>query len=117
MSNEVRFYRVYEYLVSAGVTEWDEPLGPARVQLAVSEYAVTKRTPKGVWLDCYGNRRFVLTSARKQFASPTREAAYVCFLARKKRQLKILTAQVRNVREAIALGEREQAAGIEDERK
>jgi hypothetical protein len=99
MSESV-YYRVYDQLVSAGVDEWDNPLGPARVEVYVMEIPVISRTPKGVWLD-YCGKRFVLDSSRKRFACPTVEEAEESFIARKTRQLSILNKQAANVRRAM----------------
>ncbi len=59
------YYRVHDFLVSSGIDEWGNALGQPRVELATQTFSVLKITPKGVWLDYYGTRRFVLNEARK----------------------------------------------------
>lgn len=54
---------------------------------------IVKQTPKGCWLEYYGYRKFVLAKARKRWASETKAAALDAFIARKKRQIKILEKQ------------------------
>jgi len=77
-----------------------------RVTLELNTFEVLRHTPKGTWLDMgYENKKWVLRDARKRFAHPTKEEALVGFLARKRRQLKILKTQVTNVEAAIRLGE------------
>jgi hypothetical protein len=65
---------------------------------------VAKRTPKGAWITDkfdFRKKRFVLDTGRKRFAYPTKEEAKESFLARKRRQLFILKAQVENVELAV----------------
>lgn len=78
--------------------------GPGEVRVVLQEFRVRKVTPKGVRLD---NDRFVATAARKRFACPTKAEAMESFLARKKRQRAILSAQLRNVEKALKLAEAE----------
>lgn len=68
----------------------------------LNSYQVTKETPKGVWLE---GRRFVLRGARKRFACPTVEEAAESFVARKRRQINILRAQLRHAEAALATAE------------
>jgi hypothetical protein len=73
----------------------------------VRELRVRKVTECGVWLDDYGWRmgegdRFVLRDARKRYACPTKEEAWVSFIARKRRHLRILQAQAKAVEYALS---------------
>jgi hypothetical protein len=95
------WYRMTSHVVSAGVDEWDNPVGPGHVEVYVHEHDVIKHTPKGVWLNAYGEKKFVRRDARKRFACPTKEEALESFVARKKRQIGILSAQLRNAEDAI----------------
>lgn len=63
-------------------------------RIYLSRYPVIKETPKGVWLNVYGSRKFVLKESRKRFACQTEAEALNSFIARKKRQQCILTAQL-----------------------
>lgn len=74
-------------------------------RLELDTYPVISHTPKGVWLDEYGTKRFVLASARKRFACPSEPEARASFVARKERQIRILEAQIANAREALRLAE------------
>jgi len=65
------------------------------------EYGIEKRTAKGVWIDYYGDQRFVLLSARKRFAAPTVKEAQESFRARKKRQVQILKGQLKRAESAL----------------
>lgn len=86
-----------------------------QVHIHCTDYRVIKTTPKGVWLGdewlghVTGPKRFVLRDARKRFACPTKKEALESFLARKKRQRSILSAQISDVADAIALAETELA--------
>lgn len=66
------------------------------------QYKVIKHTPKGVWLDVHGDKTFVLGTARKQFAVPTKELAYLDFLYRSDRYVGIYKARVRTRETAMA---------------
>lgn len=99
------WYRFHERVVSAGVDEWDNPVGPGRIEVYVSKYPVMKHTPKGVWLDIYDQKKFVLRDARKRYACPTMEEALESFVARKKRQIRILSTRLRHAEDAIMKAE------------
>lgn len=94
------FFRVFDRLVSAGVDEFDEPVGPAQVQVHVCEYRVTRVTPCGVWID---GHRFVLLNAVRRYAHPTVEAAIDSFKHRKRKQMTILKARLRHAEKAVVL--------------
>ena len=68
--------------------------------VACYQYPVIKETLKGVWLDVYGVKKFVLTDARKRWACPTQEEALFGFIKRKEKQALILRGQLEAV-EAI----------------
>mgnify|MGYP006943670495 CR=1 FL=1 len=106
------WYRVEASLVSAGVDEFDNSLGPPDVRLYVRKYPVIKVTPKGVWLNVYGDRRFVRTEARKRYACPTEQEAYLSFVARAERRCRILEEQAATTRHGIRLAKR--AMGVAD---
>lgn len=65
-----------------------------------NKYMVVAHTPKGVWLSYIGDDRkdkFVLNDSRKKWAAPTIEEAWTGFLARKRKQQRILQSQLDNV--------------------
>ena len=94
-------YRYEDYLVSAGVDEFDNPLGPPSVKVSLRKFSVIKKTPKGVWIDIFLGKRFVLSSARKRYACQTVEEAKDSFIARKNRQIHILGNRIKHAEEAI----------------
>lgn len=100
------WYRYEDRLYSAGVDEFDNPLGPAQLRVVLNQFFVDRHTPKGVWLTMgLGDKRFVLHSARKKFAHPTKEDALRGFIARKERQASIYGARVDRAKRAIRQAE------------
>lgn len=98
------YYRIEDYLESAGVDEFDNPLGPPRVRVAIREFEVDRRTPKGVWISRgFMGRRFVLKSARKRYACPTLAEALESFIARKRKQISIYSKRIANAELALML--------------
>ena len=99
-----RWYRVVDGRYAAMLDEFERPIGGGGSYVSVRTYPVVRETPRGVWLESagdYGQDRFVLRDARKRFACPTLNEALESFRARKERQLKILTAQIRHVRKCL----------------
>lgn len=78
-----------------------EEYGSTPPRLEAMWFEVIKTTPKGVWLA----DRFCLRDARKRFACPTLHEAIESFVARKDRQIRILSNQL-----ASAQKRREEAA-------
>ena len=70
------------------------------------QYNVSSVTPKGVWLDVYGRKRFVLRGARKRFACPSFDEAVESFKARKAAQKRIYAARLKRADEALFALER-----------
>lgn len=101
------WYRYEEVRYAAAVDEFGHSHGAGRMELRRIEFNVVKVTPKGVWLrqGAWGSPRFVLRTARKQYASPTNNAALAGFIARKKRQIRILNAQLAAAEKALQIGE------------
>ena len=64
-------------------------------------YRIIRRTKQGVWINNYGKEKFVLLSARKKFASETQADALISFIARKHRQIKILSSQLDFAKEGL----------------
>lgn len=117
------WYRYYDVQYSAGANEYGDPLpeaGPVKVHL--QEFPVEKHTPKGVWLsgidvrDYHGGHypswRFVRHDTNKRFACPTIAEARESFLARKRRQIRIHTARIRQAEKAIR--EMEKICGLKE---
>lgn len=98
-------FRYVDNRYAASLDEWDEPVGKGSCGLTCWEYEIVKRTPKGVWIECHGEHKFVLQTARKQFALPTKELALDSFLARKRSQYDIHMARADNAAEAYAMAQ------------
>ena len=81
----------------------NDTLGPSHVKVDLHEYPIVNYTPKGAWIDVYGNRKFVLVYGRKRFAHPTEDEAKASFIARKTRQAEIYRARVRDAETAIQI--------------
>lgn len=97
-------YRYEDWSESLGVDEFDNPIPGGRTRVSLREYPVVRCTPRGVWIRYYGahkEEKFVNLQARKQFACTTLIGAKVSFTARKQRQHRILTAQLRHVNNAL----------------
>lgn len=87
------------------------------VRVRLVEYQVHKETPEGYWIDddrrnWFGPRRWISKTARRRFAHETKEAAIRSFIARKKRQIKILNFQLETAMTALDLAERGEAVAL-----
>jgi len=96
-----KYYRFEDYLESSGVDEWDNSLGPPIQRVRIREFDVEKETPKGVWIRGFMFRRFQLKECRKRFACPSVELAMESFMARKRKQAKILRTRLAGVEHAM----------------
>lgn len=103
------YYRVEEKTWSPGVDQFDNPLPGVLLEVVCTKYYVVKKTPKGAWVTRWpnesfqGSRHFILTSARKRFACPTKREAIASFYARKAKQKRILHSKLRRIHTAINL--------------
>lgn len=98
------WYRYEDHRTAPPLDEWDQPVGRGEVHIGQLRYEVLRHTPKGVWIryvTMFNDERFVLRDARKRFACPTVEEAQISFMARKKKQLSILTVRAQDVRDAV----------------
>lgn len=98
------YYR-YEAITTCSWDEYSELAIARHVHLQLQRLPVIKRTPKGVWVNDYGTKRFVLDRARKRYACPTPEEAVESLLARKRRRAAILRSQLSDTERAIELAE------------
>lgn len=96
------FYRFESQLVSSGVDEFDEPLGPGYINLYCYTYDVTKITPKGarVRVFSFDHDRPVMDSTINKYAYPSKAEALLGFIARKRHQQSILLGQLTRSKEA-----------------
>ena len=110
-SEKEYWYRVECRTEATGWSEFEERGFGHRWVMKVYALPVISHTPKGVWLDLFGTRKFVLNDSRKQYASPTKETALQGFIKRKHRQISILTARLTEAQEGLALAEK---SGLEN---
>jgi hypothetical protein len=86
--------------------DFEQPSG-SHLQLRVDAYVVDSYTQKGVWLrGILGDRMFVLGTATKQFAVPTRELAIRDLIARKKRHVDGCRARLARAEEHLEAAEK-----------
>jgi hypothetical protein len=105
------WYRYEDVAYAASADEFGESRGHGTIEIHLNEYRVNRRTPKGVFLDtgpldggwhsANAKQKFVLLTARKRFACPTKEEAQASFIARKRRQIKIYEARADRARQAL----------------
>lgn len=80
-------------------SRWSE----SSLLLVRDEFPVIKETKCGVWIDIYGQKRFVNLEAKKKYACRTEEEALESYRARKRRQIKILEHRLAEAKAALAL--------------
>lgn len=106
-------YRFYDVQYSAGCDEFGNDLGPGRVEVYIMQFPIHKETPCGAWIvqeswlsgpnevPLREALKFVNLKANKKFACRTVAEAKESFLARKKRQIRILNSQIERAKKAI----------------
>lgn len=67
------------------------------------EHPVLKETPCGVVVDVFGKPKFINKNWIKQYAHPTKEDALAGLKARRRRQIRILTAQLDRAKRELQL--------------
>lgn len=98
------FHRYDDRKYAAMLDEFDMPIGAGTHGLVHTTYRVIKRTPKGAWIDLgWGDKRFVLLTARKRYALPTQAEALESFILRKSRQEDIYNNRAASARNAQRL--------------
>lgn len=100
------YYRYQEFRYSHGVDQFDDPLPGYDLKVELLTFDVLKKTSKGVWIGNlatgqFGSKKFILNSARKKYACPTKIDALASFLARKYRHRAILKKQLKDVEISI----------------
>lgn len=100
----ILMYR-YEDVLYASAFD-DEWVGPGRLVVELRVYEIIRRTAKGCWVRAHGSStsraRFVLSTAKRQFACHSVEEARSSFLARKKRQAEIHKRALKRALDAIS---------------
>lgn len=111
-------YRYEEVGYSPGCDQFDNPYPGCNLRVELRKYRIARVTPCGVWIDTsysFGDPvgdKFILLSANKRFACPTLEEAAESFKARKRRQIQILSTQLKRVQTALDIAEK----GIDNQR-
>lgn len=80
-----------------------ETYGSTPPILECFEFEVTRETPAGYWVDVWGENKWVSKSSRKRYAHQSKPEALASFVARKNRQIRVLSAQLRDAEYALAL--------------
>lgn len=110
----MRLYRVEGKIsISFPISDYDE--NPIRHHnIHIHEFDVLSETKEGYWINMGMTfngeppiKKWVSKSSKKRFAYPTRKEAYESFMARKKRQIKILGSQINDSRKFLWLVEKE----------
>lgn len=96
-------YRVEDYLTAGMAVDEFENYGPSTVNIRYLQFVIVRRTPKGAWINVYGEHKFVNLNAYKKFACATKEDALTSFLARKEKLISIMEARIKHAVAAIYL--------------
>jgi len=110
------WYRYIDVAYSTGYDEYTDRSTGSIIEVELREYEVLRRTPKGAWINAspfrsttsvrgIADEKFVLLSARKRFAHPTKDEAMTSFIARKRAQIRIYEARVKRAKEALLRAE------------
>lgn len=96
-------YRYYDYITGNGVDQFENTIPGTNVNIGLHKYKVIKLTPKGCWIEYYNNsgKKFVRANCIKQFAHRDKMNAKLSFMARKRKQIKILYDKLRNAEMAL----------------
>jgi hypothetical protein len=102
-----KLYRIDGKCYAACLDEYENPMGIGSRELRVSKFDVVRATPTGVWIQPYSwddsYKKFVRLTASKKYACETIELAKESFIARKNRQIRILSARLRDARTFLEL--------------
>ena len=96
-----KMYRYLDHVYSVG---YEDTGYSTRVEVSLQAFDIIKETSKGQWIQdelCITKPRFVLNHGRKRYAWLTKEEALISFIARKKKQMRLLQSQLKNVRSAL----------------
>lgn len=99
-------YRYDQYL-TGNYDALTERISCRQVKLHLQKFEIIKTTPKGVWIDDYGSKKFVNLCANKKYACKTIKEAQESFRKRKLAQIRILSRQLQDSKDALTLIKRE----------
>ena len=108
------WYRYQEVHYSGPVNDYGDPIpNSGTVEVHLVKFAVTRITPKGVWVAehmpmAHDPRydKLVVHTWRKKYAHPNKYEALVAFRARKLRNISIYEARIRSIRKALEYAQR-----------
>lgn len=113
-STEKLHYRYTSSFTSCGYFDadgdWIRSSSEISVSIELETFLEVKKTPKGAWI--HGERsgeKFVLDYGRKRYAWPTKELAWESFIARKRKQIRLLSVQIAAAEAAIKAGPPEES--------
>ncbi len=101
---------LYRYVAQANVNGIDEldQTDYYSMKLRCDEYEIVKTTPKGCWIKVFmGKPKFVLLTATKKFACPTKKEALQSLIARKKKEIQIHQYKIEFCQKVLTLCEKE----------
>jgi hypothetical protein len=81
---------------------YEDSWKPLKIRLYLRHYEIKRKTPKGAWIDVWGQEKFVLDNARKRYAYTTEELARESFIARKEWQIHHLQRQLEHAQAALS---------------
>ena len=103
-----KFYRYEDFL-----TNWDYYHNRAHVKIILVTLYLIKETPKGYWISMdvnhkdtknyisWSKKKWVSKTSQKRYAYPTKEEAKQGFIARKNRQVTILSRRLEQAKQAV----------------
>lgn len=103
----MELFRYEDIKYAPPLDEFENPIGEGRVAIRLYKFPVLKETPQGVWIDTGLEKKWINLSARKKYACLTEEEAKESFIARKKRQIRILESQLNRAHSALSLAKNE----------
>lgn len=98
-----KLYRYETVSYAPSLDEDNYPVGASQVKVELHTFDIIGKTKCGVWINYRCTKKFVNQNARKQFANKTPTEARLAFIARKKRQLRILQHQLETVKQSLVL--------------
>ena len=103
------YYRYASRIESCGYFDadgdWVGSRSEIKVVVRLEVFREIRKTPKGAWIEVpFHGKKFVLDHGRKRYAWPTQELAWESFVARKQKQIRLLSRQVAAAEAAIEKG-------------
>ncbi len=98
------WYRYDDTHYAPSLDESENPVGEGQTRVHLYELTVKKITPKGVWVAWgFCAPRFILLTATKRYACPTKAEALESLRRRRERQRSIYMARIRKIDKTLHL--------------